>query len=500
MRNNLGTLELLTPDEMARVDAASPGLGVAGVTLMENAGRAVARAIQARFRPRRTLVLCGPGNNGGDGYVVARLLARQGWPVTVAAMAAPRAGSDAAQVHSRGRGPNVPFTQHEAARADLVVDAVFGAGLSRDLDAGVVQVLRAARELVAVDVPSGLDGATGAPRGFAPQATLTVTFFRLKPGHLLLPGRDLCGETVLADIGMPAGVLDHVRPRAFRNEPGLWRLPDLATDTHKYARGHVTILGGPEMTGAARLAADAARRGGAGLVTIAALGSGGVYRSGTPGTLISEAPLPDLLADRRRAVWVCGPGLGPAWARKIWPELIAAGRSVVGDADVFTAFAGEPDALRGAAVLTPHAGEFARAFGAPGVDRLAAVREAAVRTGAVVLLKGADTIVARPDGMAAINDSAPPWLATAGAGDVLSGLIAGLLAQGLSAWEAALAGAWLHGRAAVEVGPGLIAEDLAPALPKAFAAAKRHFSVTNRGRHGLMPPSVRPATFRHTGS
>jgi hydroxyethylthiazole kinase-like uncharacterized protein yjeF len=350
---------------------------------------------------------------------------------------------------------------------------VFGAGLSRDLDADLIAVLRQARRLVAVDVPSGLDGATGAPRGFAPQATLTVTFFRLKPGHLLLPGRDLCGETVLAGIGMPDGVLNRVRPRAFLNGPGLWRLPGLATNAHKYARGHATILGGPEMTGAARLAADAARRAGAGLVTIAALGSGDVYRGGMPGTLVSEAPVTDLLADRRRTVWVCGPGLGPAWARKIWPDLIAAGRTVVGDADVFTAFAGEPDALRGAAVLTPHAGEFARAFGPLGVDRLTSAREAAARTGAVVLLKGADTIVARPDGLAAINASAPPWLATAGAGDVLSGLIAGLLAQGMSAWEAALAGAWLHGRAALEAGPGLIAEDLAPLLPRAFAAANR---------------------------
>jgi len=464
--------ELLTPDEMARADAAAPGLGVPSHTLMENAGRAVARAIQTRIRPCRTLVLCGPGNNGGDGYVVARLLAQEGRPVTVAALAAPREGTDAAFARARWHGAYVPFTPDEAARAGLVVDAVFGAGLSRDLDAGVIQVLRAARQIVAVDVPSGLDGATGLARGFAPHATLTVTFFRLKPGHLLLPGRDLCGETVLASIGMPPGVLDAARSRAVRNGPDLWSLPDLATDTHKYERGHVTILGGPIMTGAARLAADAARRAGAGLVTIAALGSAEVYRAGSPGTLVSEAPLAELLADRRRSVFVCGPGLGAEWSRTTWPALIEAGRAVVGDADVFTAFAGNPDGLRGAAVLTPHAGEFTRAFGSPGTDRLAAVRDAAVRTNAVVLLKGADTIIARPDGTVAINASAPPWLATAGAGDVLAGLIAGLLAQGMGAWEATLAGAWLHGRAAVEAGPGLIAEDLAPALPRAFAAVR----------------------------
>ena len=480
MRNRRGYVprsrafpELLTPDEMARVDAAAPGLGVPAYTLMENAGRAVARTIRARFRPCRTLVLGGPGNNGGDGYVVARLLAQEGWPVTVAALGVPRKGSDAEHARARWQGQNVRFAAEECARADIVIDAVFGAGLSRDLDPGVIEVLRAARKVIAVDVPSGLDGATGVVRGFAPQAALTVTFFRLKLGHLLLPGRDLCGETVLADIGMPEGVLDHVTARAFRNAPGMWMLPDLATDTHKYERGHVTILGGPEMTGAARLAADAARRAGSGLVTIAALGSAEVYRGGSPGTMISEAPVADLLADRRRLVWVCGPGLGPAWAHKLWPELVAAGRTIVGDADAFTAFAGQPEALRGATVLTPHAGEFARAFGHLGTDRVAAVRDAAVLTNAVVLLKGADTIIARPDGIVAINDSAPPWLATAGAGDVLSGLIAGLLAQGMGAWEATLAGVWLHGQAAVEVGPGLIAEDLAPALPKAVAAAQR---------------------------
>ncbi len=463
--------ELLTPAEMACVDAAAPGLGVPGMTLMENAGRAVAHAIQARYRPCRTLVLCGPGNNGGDGYVVARLLTQSGWPVALAALAAPRDGSDAALAARRWHGPNVPFVPAEAARADLVIDAVFGAGLNRDLDPAVAEVLRAARRIVAVDVPSGLDGATGAAHGFAPQAELTVTFFRLKPGHLLLPGRDLCGETILADIGMPAGALDAVQSRIFRNNPVLWTLPGLPTGTHKYARGHVTILGGAEMTGAARLAADAARRAGAGLVTIVAEESADIYRMGAPGTLVSTAPVPALLLDPRRHVWICGPGLGPDAARTIWPWLLAAGRTVVGDADVFSAFATEPDALRGAAVLTPHDGEFIRVFGAIGPDRIAAVREAAVRTRAIVVLKGAATIIAHPDGRAAINDSAPPWLATAGAGDVLSGIIAGLLAQGMGAWEAALAGVWVHGRAAIEAGPGMIAEDLAPVLPRAFAAA-----------------------------
>jgi hydroxyethylthiazole kinase-like uncharacterized protein yjeF len=468
LRSLAGRPELLAPDEMARADAASPALGVPGQTLMANAGRAVARAIMRRYRPCRTLVLAGPGNNGGDGYVAARLLQQEGWPVAVAALGPPRAGSDAACAAACWRGPSASFAPAKAARADLVIDAVFGAGLARDVDGVAADTLGAARRVVAVDVPSGLDGATGAIRGFAPRAALTVSFFRLKPGHLLLPGREQCGEIVLADIGLPAGVLPPIRPNCFVNLPELWRLPALGPQSHKYSRGHVTAVGGETMTGAARLAADAARRGGAGLVTIVANGNANVYRTGSPGVLVSEAPLAELLQDERRQVWVCGPGLGPEAARMALPLLLAAKRRVVADADVFSAFAGEPDALRGAAVLTPHAGEFARAFGDPGVDRVAAARAAAARTGATVLLKGADTIIAAPDGKVAINASAPPWLATAGSGDVLAGLIAGLLAQDMAAWEAAAAGAYIHGRAGTLVGVGLVVEDLLPAITAAL--------------------------------
>jgi hydroxyethylthiazole kinase-like uncharacterized protein yjeF len=396
------------------------------------------------------LALCGPGNNGGDGLVAARLLAQWGWPVTVAAPGGPG------------------FTAGAAARAGLVIDALFGAGLSRDLAPELAAVLGAARRLVAVDVPSGLDGATGQPRGFAPPATLTVTFFRRKPGHLLLPGRTLCGELVLADIGMPAAVLDLVRPVTFRNTPALWTPPAPDAASHKYTRGHLTILGGA-MTGAARLAAMAARRAGAGLVTIAARDGAAIYRAGDPGVIVSDAPLPALLADPRRAAWLCGPGLGEA-AGACLARLLAAGRTVVADADALTACSGRPELLAGAAVLTPHDGEFARVFGGPGPDRLAAARAAARRSGAVVVLKGPASVIAAPDGRAAINDDAPAWLATAGSGDVLAGIIAALLAQRMPPWEAACAGVWLHGRAGRLAGAGLIAEDLPDLLPRAFAA------------------------------
>ncbi len=442
--------ELLSPRESGQADSLSP---VPVATLMENAGWAVARAMRARFRPCRTLVLCGPGNNGGDGYVAAQLLAQEGWPVTIAALAQPQPWG----------GPTAPFRPNAAARADLVIDAIFGAGLSRDLSPEVADTLIAARHIVAIDVPSGLDGGTGAIRGYAPQAELTVTFFRLKPGHLLLPGRDLCGETMLADIGIPASVLPQVNPRTFANTPSLWNVPQLKPSGHKYTRGTVTVLGGPMMSGAARLAADAARRAGAGMVVIAT-NHPDAYRSASPGTIINASPLPDLVQDDRHKVWVCGPGLGAEAAKQAFPALASAKRHIVADADTFTAFANSPDALRGATVLTPHFAEFSRVFGKPSDDKLAAARAAAARTNAALVLKGSDTIIAAPDGRAAINFTAPPWLATAGSGDVLSGIIAAMLAQGMPPWEAACAAVWLHGQAADRAGPRMIVEDLLDAL------------------------------------
>ncbi len=455
--------ELLTPDEMARADALAAAHGIPGAVLMDRAGWAVARAAR-RFGRCRTLVVCGPGSNGGDGYVAARLLAADGWPVRLAALAPPRAGSDAARAAAGWSGPSAAVSPAEAARAELVIDAAFGAGLSRELDGALADTLAAARRILAVDVPSGLDGATGAARGRVARADCTVTFFRRKPGHCLLPGRDLCGELVLADIGLPEAVLATIRPQTFANGLALWTLPVLPASTHKYARGYVSVLGGSAMTGAAQLAAAAARRGGAGMVTIVAPGHAARYAHAPAGLIVNDESLDGLLADPRRTTWVCGPGLGQATARTTLPRLLAAGRQVVADADALGAHAGDPAALRGAAVLTPHEGEFTKLFGAPGTDRLAATRVAARQVGAVVLLKGSDTVVAAPDGRAAINGTGTPALATAGAGDVLSGLIAALLAGGMPPWEAACAGAWLHGRAGEVLGRGLVAEDLPAAI------------------------------------
>jgi len=471
-RSAFGLL-LLTPAEMARADAAAIAAGAPGQALMEAAGRALARAVQRRFRPCRALVLAGPGNNGGDGYVAARLLERAGWPVAVAPLAPPRAGSDAARAASLWRGPLAPFAPAEASRAGLVLDCVFGAGLDRPLPAQVADTLAAAGgPVVAADVPSGLDGATGQALGRVAAAALTVTFARLKPGHLLLPGRLLCGETLCADIGMPDAALAASGARLWQNAPGLWRLPPLPADAHKWSRGAVVVAGGAAMPGAARLAAAAARRAGAGHVTIAAApGEGAAFRAAEAGLVVTEAPLAALF-DRPRAV-VLGPGLPPDDAtRRLLAEALAARAPVVADAGALTACAGRPEALAGSALLTPHDGEFARLFGPAGPDRVAAVRAAAARTGAVVLLKGPATVIAAPDGRAAIEAHAPADLATAGTGDVLAGVAAALLARGMPPFEAGCAAAWLQAEAARRAGPGLIAEDLAPLLPAALAAAE----------------------------
>ncbi|MEO5372977.1 MAG: NAD(P)H-hydrate dehydratase [Alphaproteobacteria bacterium] len=475
---------LLAVAEMYRADQAAMAAGVSGPTLMAAAGWRIAREIRRRWRPRRVSILCGPGNNGGDGFVVARLLARAGWPVRVGLtgeMSALR--GDAAWAASRWRGAVEPLGPSLLDRCDLVVDALFGAGLGRPLDGVVREVVEAidARSLdcVAVDVPSGIHGDTGAILGAAPHARLTVTFFRRKPGHLLLPGRTHCGEVVVADIGIPPSVLDAIAPRTFANGPGLWRLPSLAADTHKYRRGHALVAGGP-MSGAGRLAVRAARRVGAALVTVSAPASvSSIFAGDSPGAIVltqSDAEaLRQLFADKRWNALLIGPGFGLGEStRETVLAALAVERPTVLDADALTAFRDQSatlfKAIRSPCVLTPHDGEYASLFpgAAPG-SRLQRARAAAAESGAIVLLKGADTVIAAPDGRAVINDNAPPDLGTAGSGDVLAGLIVGLLAQGMDAFAAACAGAWLHGEAARPVGPGLIAEDLPEALPALLA-------------------------------
>jgi NAD(P)H-hydrate epimerase len=481
-------LALLSVDEMYRADAGARALGVAGETLMANAGAAIAAEIVARWSPRPVAVLCGPGNNGGDGFVVARLLEDAGWTVRLALLGARAALKGDAALHAgRWTGPVEPLAPAVLDDAELVVDALFGAGLARPLDGAALAMVEAvnARRLdcVAVDVPSGVHGDSGAVLGAAIQATLTVTFFRRKPGHLLLPGRLLAGEVVVADIGIPERVLDDIRPRQYENDPALWApgYPWPRPGDHKYSRGHVIVVGGAQMTGAARLAARAAMRAGAGMVTIASPPEAvPIYAAAMPGVLNApvarRADFVHLLDDARKRAVLVGPGNGVSDATRAHAlAALATRRPVVIDADALTVFEGAGDllgsAIRGPCVLTPHEGEFARLFDTEG-DKLMRARRAAAETGAVVLLKGADTVVAAPDGTAVIGTNAPPELATAGAGDVLAGFVLGLLGQGMPAFAAAAAAVWLHGAAAASFGPGLIAEDLPDLLPRVLAELK----------------------------
>ena len=499
MLDPLAFPQLLTPAEMGEADRMAIAGGTPGFALMERAGLAVADEAARLSRSRgRVAVLCGPGNNGGDGFVAARLLAQRGYAVDLGLLSERGAlRGDAAKAAARYEGKVEAAQAVNLARADCVIDALFGAGLARDIEgearAAVERInafCRSGRPVIAVDVPSGVEGATGKVRGVAVEATATVTFFRLKPGHLLIPGRALCGAIRLEEIGIPGSVLARVKPQAFVNSPAVWReaLPLLETETHKYARGAVLVLSGPaHQTGAARLAARAALRSGAGIVTLASPREA-VAVNAAHLTAIMVAPFTGvrgfeaLVADERCRALVLGPGAGQGRElRALVSQALARPterRMIVLDADALTSFAGEASRLaalivRGGhgAVLTPHEGEFARLFaGAEGIrmddDKLARARAAARMMGAVVLIKGPDTVVAAPDGRATIGWDPPPTLATAGSGDVLAGLIGGLAAQGAPGYEAASAAVWLHGASARALGPGLISEDLPEALPR----------------------------------
>jgi len=471
---------LLTPAQMGEADRLTIADGMPGIELMENAGRMVADAVSRRWSPRPLAVLCGPGNNGGDGFVAARLLAERGWPVRLALLGSSTAlHGDAARAAARGPGAVEALQPAAIDGVALVMDGIFGAGLARPVDGAAGAVIEAIEErrlpVVAIDVPSGVDGASGEVRGIAPRAAVTITFFRKKPGHLLLPGRSYCGETVVEQIGIRDTVLDRIAPDMVESTPDWWlgAFPRPRLETHKYARGHALVAGGAVMTGAARLASRAAARLGAGLVTVAAPEAAfPIYAAALTGVIVH--PVADLeafqafLADERRNAALIGPGVGVGGeTREKTLAILGRGKRTVLDADALTSFAEDPETLFSAihapCVMTPHAGEFSRLFDTAGA-KVERVRRAAGRSGAVVLLKGADTVIAAPDGRVAINANAPPQLATAGSGDVLAGIVLGLLAQGMEPFEAAAAAAWIHGAAAGRFGPGLVAEDLIDAV------------------------------------
>lgn len=485
-------IELLSTAEMAEADRLTIAAGVAGIALMENAGQAIADAVASRHPAgTRVAIVAGPGNNGGDGFVAARLLAERGYRVRLL-LAGDRARlkGDAALAAQRWSGPCEPATPPALMPAEIVVDALFGAGLDRPVEGvarAMIEAMNAAPRVLAVDLPSGINGTTGAVMGVAVRAAETVTFFRRKIGHALLPGRLHCGTIGVAGIGIGADVLARIKPRCWVNDPQLWggSFPVPRTEGHKYGRGHaVVVSGGLSSTGAARLAARGALRAGAGLVTIASPRDA-LLVNAAENLAVMVRPvegadeLTEFLSDRRRNAVVLGPGGGVGdKMRALVLAALAGERAVVLDADALTSFAAEPYALfgairgrAGATVLTPHEGEFGRLFNdviETSRSKLEKARSASAASGAIVLLKGPDTVVAAPDSRAAIADNAPPWLATAGSGDVLAGFAAGCLAQGMPGFEAAAAAVWLHGEAGAEAGPGLIAEDLPDVMPRVY--------------------------------
>ena len=463
---------------MRAADAGAIADGIPGIDLMERAGEAVAEAALQRWPGRSALVLCGPGNNGGDGFVAARHLVRAGVPVRLALLGdRQKLAGDAALAAARWHGEVIPLSPDLLGEHELVVDALFGAGLSRPLEGvarATIDAIAARRlDCLAIDVPSGLDGDSGEVLGAAPPSRVTVTFCRAKPGHYLLPGRMLCGELAIADIGIPEAVVTGLGLRRWLNGPWLWqeRLAWPSPAGHKYSRGHVLILGGGQMTGAGRLAARAARRAGAGMATLLAPAPAlPIYAGDQPGLI--TAPIGELgryLEDPRISAVLIGPGAGRgASTRRHVLQVLKTGKPAVLDADALTIFASDPgalfEAIHGPTLLTPHDGEFARLFKLQG-SKLARAEGAARAAGAAVLLKGYDTVVAAADGRVAINANAPATLATAGAGDVLAGIALAMLGQGLGAFEAGAAAAWLHGASAARHGAGLIAEDLPEGLP-----------------------------------
>ena len=485
-------MEVLTTAEMERADRLAIAAGVPGFSLMLSAGQAVAAVAMDMAEDGPIVVIAGPGNNGGDGFVAAAELTARGREVQVILLCERDSlQGDAASAARGWKYPVLPFNPQAIGRPALIIDALFGAGLDRpvkDEPLAMIEAINAnGAPVLSVDLPSGINGTTGAVMGTAIHAVETVTFFRRKPAHLLLPGRLHCGHVRVADIGIEDAVLTEIAPNTFENVPSSWSAayPVPTIEGHKYNRGHVVAVSGDvAATGAARMSARGALRAGAGLVTLASPRDALAVNASALTAVMLRAvdtvvELAEVLGDKRHNACVIGPGAGVG-ARTVDFVLTALSgkRAVVLDADALTSFAGAPDRLFEAikqsaepqVVLTPHEGEFPRLFSDisnkyPLRSKLERVRAAAERSGAVVLLKGADSVVAAPDGRATIAANAPPWLATAGAGDVLSGMIAGLLAQGVAAFEATSMAVWMHGEAAREAGPGLIAEDLPETLP-----------------------------------
>jgi len=482
---------LLNNEAMEQLDRDTISCGTLGIQLMEQAGSSAVEQICHHYSPIPTLVLCGPGNNGGDGFVIARLLAQQGFNVQVA-QALPKGHyqNDAAIMEQKYIGEAIALEECckviDDQQYQLVIDALFGTGLNRPIEGIYHTVLQKVSTLkapiVAIDIPSGINGNTGQVQGIAAPAMLTVTFAFKKLGHTLIPGRDYCGKIIVTDIGHPPNLLQDIRSDYIENHPELWQkyLPSPSNQSHKYNRGYTLIYGGPiACTGASRMASYAALRAGAGICSIACTPAAlPIYAASVTAIMTksysSDAELNKMLDSNKLNALLIGPGAGVNdTTRRHTLMMLNTQLPCVLDADALTCFSDNPQILfnaikqrNAATILTPHSGEFDRIFGITTPEkRIESVMKAAMNSGAIIILKGADSIIGTPDGNVTINTHASFHLATAGAGDVLAGIIAGLLATNMPPYKAVQAAIWIHGECGIRCGKGLIAEDLIDVLP-----------------------------------
>ncbi|PHR58034.1 MAG: bifunctional ADP-dependent NAD(P)H-hydrate dehydratase/NAD(P)H-hydrate epimerase [Robiginitomaculum sp.] len=485
MGNAMKTTKIYRTIDCYALDQVAEDAGVCGFQLMENAGNGMGRIIMARFAPKNACIVCGPGANGGDGYVVAKYLFEQGCAVSLLSLSPPNPNTVAAQMEARLPAGVQREVKTIPTDCEIIIDCMFGAGLDRPIIARpavlIEQVNAHPAPVIAADLPSGINGDRAQPGTPSIIAAMTITFEVLKLAHVLEPARSQCGEIVVIDIGFPAGTIDQVEPIAVQNHPSLWPqipvIPDMLS--HKHNRGRLLVdCGGPLQSGAARLAARAGLRIGAGWVTLCGTEDAmqvcanhetsivlSVRQQGEPIAEVMRSQTPDCV--------LLGPagGVGEAMKRQVL-DLLQTGTATVLDADALTSFAEHPqdllEACHAKTVLLPHEGEFRRLFAdltTKTGNKISRVKAAAQRAGCTVLLKGADSVMADADGRVVVNTHTSSWLATLGTGDVLAGMVAGLMAQGQGGFDALCAAVWLHGELGRQLGAGLIAEDLPGAIP-----------------------------------
>jgi len=478
-------LELMTAEQMKKADLKAIADGIPAIELIDTAARGLAKIIEDNFPPAPILFLNGPGNNGADGFIAADYLKKAGWDVRCACtVKRAELKNDAKVSVERWQGDIEPLNSNLGLKnAAIVVDCIYGTGYSGVLPPEIVTLFDKIRmrklQVVAADVPSGMNATTGITSPGALKPDVTVAFCRKKIAHVIMPSKEFCGKVRVADVQIPDATIAASGGTVFENDPALWLkdFPIPGPNTHKFERGHVVVYGGSEKTGAARLGAAAAQRAGAGLVSIATRPDAKQIYEMFRASIMTDSwttaeEFRALLRDERKNAVLIGPGAGADDAlRDAVRATLDFNKAAVLDADVFTAFKDNAKELftrlsPDRHVLTPHEGEFERLFGTLDGNKLERAVKAAKLSNAVIVLKGSDTIIAAPDGTAVINTNAPSTLATAGSGDVLAGLITGLMAQGMKPFMAAAAGVWLHSETARNLGLGMASEDIITYTPQ----------------------------------